>query len=93
VLSAFGLELYAHRALDPAESSYGAAVQTFVAFNGACAIAVTVLAVYALARRFAGLLDRERRNVFDNARLLWHYTVVQNLAGLALIHGFPRWVA
>jgi heme/copper-type cytochrome/quinol oxidase subunit 3 len=93
VLSAFGLELYAHRALDPAESSYGATVQTFVAFNGACAIGVTVLAVYALARRRAGLLDRERRNVFDNARLLWHYTVAQNLAGVALIHGFPRWVA
>jgi cytochrome c oxidase subunit I+III len=66
-------------------------VQTFVAFNGLCAIAVTVLALYALARRLAGLLDRERCNVFDNARLLWHYVVGQNLAGLALVHGFPRW--
>ena len=31
--------------------------------------------------------------MFDNARLLWHYVVGQNLAGLALVHGFPRWVA
>jgi cytochrome c oxidase subunit I+III len=93
MLSASAVELYAHRALSPGASSYGAVVQTFVAFNALCAIAATILAVYALARRFTGLLDGERRNVFDNARLLWHYVVGQNLAGLALVHGFPRWAA
>ena len=91
LLAALGLEVHAQRALFPGESSYGATVQTFVGFNGVCAIAVSVLALFALARRGAGLLDHERRNVFDNARLLWHYVVGQNLAGLALIHGFPRW--
>jgi cytochrome c oxidase subunit I+III len=90
---AFFLELYAHRALSPSASSYGATVQTFVAFNGVCVIAATMLALYALARRLAGLLDYERRNVFDNARLLWHYMVAQNIAGLVLVHGFPRGVA
>ncbi len=93
MLAASALELYAHRALSPRASSYGATVQAFVAFNGLCAIAATILALYALARRVAGRLDRERRNVFDNARLLWHYVVGQNLAGLLLVHGFARWVA
>jgi cytochrome c oxidase subunit I+III len=93
VLAAFGIELHAHRALDPAASSYAAMVRTFVAFNGLYAALVVIMALYALARRLSGLLDRERRNVFDNARLLWHYAVAQNLVGLALVHGFPRWVA
>jgi cytochrome c oxidase subunit I+III len=91
LLLAFALEMHAHRTLSPTASSYGSIVQTFVGFNGVCSVALTVLALHALARRHAGLLDRERRNVFDNARLLWHYVVGQNLAGLALVHGFPRW--
>jgi heme/copper-type cytochrome/quinol oxidase subunit 3 len=91
MLSASALELHAHRAISPSESSYGALVQTFVAFNGVSSIAVSVLALYAAARRNAGLLDHERRNVFDCVRLLWHYVVGQNLAGLALVHGFPKW--
>lgn len=92
ITAAFGAELYAHRGLDPTQSSYAATVQTFVAFNGVTTLAAGVLAASAAARRAAGLLDRERRNVFDNARLLWHYVVGQNLAGLALVHGFPGWV-
>jgi cytochrome c oxidase subunit I+III len=91
-LAGFALELYAHRALAPTESSYGALVHTFASFNGFGVLAGAILAAYALARRRAGLLDSERRNVFDNARLLWHYVVAQNLGGLALVHGFPRWV-
>jgi cytochrome c oxidase subunit I+III len=93
VMAAFVLEFRAHGALDPAESSYGAIVQTFVAFNGLYAVLLAILALYVVARRLAGLLDRERRNVFDNVRLLWHYAVAQGLAGLAVVHGFPRWVA
>ena len=53
------------------------------------AVAV-VLALFALARRRAGLLDRARRVTFDNARLFWHYSVAQSLVGVALVHGFPR---
>ena len=53
-------------------------------------VAVAALAWFALARRITGKLDRERRVTFDNARMLWHYTVVQTLVGIALVHGFPR---
>jgi hypothetical protein len=56
-------------------------------------VAVAIaLALYATARFAAGLLDRERRVNFDNARLFWHYTVGQSVVGLALVHGFPRLV-
>ncbi|MGQ0655723.1 MAG: cytochrome c oxidase subunit I [Betaproteobacteria bacterium] len=92
MLIGFVAEFHVHRGLSPRESSYGAVVQTFVAFNGFSTVAVCVLAGFALARRYAGLLDRERRNVFDHARLLWHYVVGQNVAGLAFVHAFPRWV-
>ena len=54
--------------------------------------AAIVLALYALARRATGRLDRLRRVTFDNARLFWHYVVTQTLTGLLLVHGFPRLV-
>ena len=92
-LVAFGIELWAQRAVDPAASSYGAVVQGFVGFNGVCTLGAIVLAAFALARSVAGHLDRERRNVLECARVLWLYVVGQNLVGLALVHGFPRWAA
>jgi cytochrome c oxidase subunit I+III len=53
-------------------------------------LALVVMAGFTIARRLAGMLNRRRRNVFDNLALLWHYTVGQGLLGLLLIHGFPR---
>ena len=53
-------------------------------------LALAVMAAFAIARRFAGMLNRRRRVVFDNLALLWHYTVAQGLLGLLLVHGFPR---
>jgi cytochrome c oxidase subunit I+III len=53
-------------------------------------LALVVMAGFAVARVFAGALDRRRRVVFDNLALLWHYTVVQAFFGLLLVHGFPR---
>jgi cytochrome c oxidase subunit I+III len=53
-------------------------------------LALAVMAAFAVARRFAGMLNRRRRVVFDNLALLWHYTVAQGLLGLLLVHGFPR---
>jgi cytochrome c oxidase subunit I+III len=53
-------------------------------------LALVEMARFAIARRLASLLNRRRRVVFDNLALLWHYTVVQGLVGLLLVHGFPR---
>jgi cytochrome c oxidase subunit I+III len=79
--------------VSPAESAYGAIVYAIASWDGFLAACATLLALFALARRRAGLLDRERRVTFDNARLFWHYAVAQALAGLAMVHGFPRLIA
>ena len=68
--------------LSPTASGYGAIVWSIVSLDGFHVAVVGFLAVFAIARRCAGHLDRERRNVFDNARIFWHYVVAQNLAGI-----------
>jgi cytochrome c oxidase subunit I+III len=78
--------------VSPVESAYGAMVYAIASWDGFFAACATLLALFALARQRAGLLDRERRVIFDNARLFWHYAVAQALAGLAMVHGFPRLV-
>jgi cytochrome c oxidase subunit I+III len=90
VLAAFGFHLAGQWHLSPAESAYGAIVHAILSIDGFFIACAVVLALLALARRRAGRLDRERRVSFDNARLFWHYTVAQTLAGLLMVHGFPR---
>jgi cytochrome c oxidase subunit I+III len=90
LVAAFALELQAHRGLDPTESSYGALVYAFIALQGFYLAAVAVMAAYTVARRAAGLLDRERRATLDCTMLLWHYTVAQGLGAIVIVHGFPR---
>jgi cytochrome c oxidase subunit I+III len=51
---------------------------------------VLVMAAFAIARSAGGRLDVERRVVFDNFALLYHYTSGQSMLGLLLVHGFPR---
>ncbi|MCD6044535.1 MAG: coxC, partial [Burkholderiales bacterium] len=92
LLAAFGFHLAGLSQLSPTESAYGAIVHAILCIDGFFIACAVVLARLALARRRAGRLDRERRVSFDNARLFWHYTVAQTLAGLAMVHGFPRLV-
>jgi cytochrome c oxidase subunit I+III len=72
---AFGIDLGTHAGLSPAGSAYGAAVHLVLAAEGFFGAVVATLALFALARELHGLLDGERRVVFDNARLFWHYAV------------------
>ncbi|MGQ0544620.1 MAG: cytochrome c oxidase subunit I [Betaproteobacteria bacterium] len=88
--AALAVELHAHRDLSAAASSYGAIVHLLAGLEGFYGAVAAALAIFVLARARAGLLDRVRRVSFDNARLFWHYAVAQSLAGLALVHGFPR---
>jgi cytochrome c oxidase subunit I+III len=60
--------------------------------SGQLTFALVIMELFTIERHAAGKLDRERRVTFDNLALLYHYTVVQSLLGLALIHGFPRLV-
>ena len=92
LLGALGFHLGAQWDVSPAQSAYGAIVWMILCIDGFFAACAILLAALALARQYAGRLDRERRVSFDNARLFWHYTVAQALAGLAMVQLFPRLV-
>jgi cytochrome c oxidase subunit I+III len=88
----FAVDLWSHRGLSPSASSYGAVLALLISLEGFYGVAIGAMALYTAAYHRAGRLDRVRRAVFDNTRLFWHYAVAQSLAGLALVHGFPRLV-
>jgi heme/copper-type cytochrome/quinol oxidase subunit 3 len=91
--AAVGVELYSHAGLSPSDSAYGAVVHLLVGLAGFYALVSCSLILFVLARAWRGMVTARRRVTFDNARLLFHYTVAQSLVGLALVHGFPRLVA
>jgi cytochrome c oxidase subunit I+III len=90
LLAALGCNFATHWSVSPRASVYGALLYATLSLDAFFGLVLVALALYALARRAAGLLDARRRVNFDNARLFWHYVVAQNLAGLALIQLFPR---
>lgn len=79
--------------LRPDTDAHGAMVYMAAFLQLQMTLPVVIMAVFSMARRFAGMLHQRRRVVFDNTQLLWHYTVGQSLLGLVLVHGFPRLVA
>jgi cytochrome c oxidase subunit I+III len=91
--AAVGVELYNHAELSPSASAYGAAVHLIVGLAVFYAFVSCTLVLFVLARAAKGRLSPVRRVTFDNARLLFHYTVAQSLVGLLLVHGFPRLVS
>ena len=92
MLGAIAVEAFGHLrvGLAPARHAYDATVATILCVQAATAATALVLALYALARVWRGLLDGTRRVTFDNMLLLWHYTVGQGLVGLGLVHLVPR---
>jgi cytochrome c oxidase subunit I+III len=76
--------------LRPAEHAYGAVVYLILAYQGLHVAVLLIMGCYTLARWAFGRLDPVRRATFDNTMLFWYYTVGQGLAGLAVIHLFPR---
>jgi cytochrome c oxidase subunit I+III len=86
--AAFGLDLAGHLAsgLSPSGSGYGAVVYLIVSLNGFYVTIAIAMALFTLARRIAGKLDRVRRVTFENTQLFWQYTVAQSLAGLVVVH-------
>ncbi len=76
----------------PSADAYAATVVTLLGINAFFAVVGVLMASYVLARQVAGCVDRQRRVSFDNARIFWHYTVAQSIAGLLVLYGFPRLV-
>jgi cytochrome c oxidase subunit I+III len=89
--AAFALNVHVLLSTDvrPDMHAYGAVIFTMLAWQGLHVFLLTSMAGYTLARSWAGLLDRERRNTFDNTRVMWHYSVAQALVALAVMHA-PR---
>jgi cytochrome c oxidase subunit I+III len=90
LLAGYAASVASQSTVSPTENAYGAIVYAFLAVDGWFVAVAIVLALFALARRRAGKLSALRRVTFDNAKLFWHYSVAQTLAGLAMVHGFPR---
>ena len=93
LLAASVVNFLAQWPLSPQESAYGAIVHAILAIDGFFAAVAVVLALFAVARQMAGRLDARRRVTFDNARLFWHYTVVQTAVGAVMVYGFPHSVS
>ncbi len=91
LIVALGIDLHSQwqMGLRPVESSYGAVVYTVIALEGFFIATVGAMGLYTLTRSLCGLLNAERRATFDDTLLLWHYTVIQGLVGLAVIHLSP----
>uniref|UniRef100_UPI0011F3D74A cbb3-type cytochrome c oxidase subunit I n=1 Tax=Siccirubricoccus phaeus TaxID=2595053 RepID=UPI0011F3D74A len=95
LLAGLGTDLQALRAagLRPEAHAFGAAVFANQFWQGVHAAAVLVMALYLVARSWAGMVDPVRRLTFEVVRLFWLYAVAQALAGMALTHLFPRGLA
>jgi cytochrome c oxidase subunit I+III len=92
LIAAAATEILTHwnSGLSPAADSYGAIVYLTVSIQAAAVFVATVMALFTIAKQLTGRLAGTRRVTLDNTMLFWHYTVVQGLAGLLVIHGFPR---
>ncbi|KRC86103.1 cytochrome c oxidase subunit 1 [compost metagenome] len=87
-----GVELNAHwqTGLRPQASAYAAAVYAVAGLQAAFAALAAMMGLFTVARSMAGRLSATRRAAFDTTMMMWQYTVAQGLAGLALVHVFPR---
>ncbi|WP_159590966.1 cbb3-type cytochrome c oxidase subunit I [Chelativorans xinjiangense] len=90
--SAIALEIAGHwlTGLRPTENAYSAMVFMGSALNAQLGFAIVVLLGFATARYLTGKLNRERRVSIENGAILYYYTAAQLVAGLILVHGFPR---
>jgi cytochrome c oxidase subunit I+III len=55
-----------------------------LSWAGLHAVLLTLMAGYTLARRWAGLLSADRRNTFDNTRIMVYYSAAQAVVALAV---------
>jgi cytochrome c oxidase subunit I+III len=90
--AALALEFLTQRSVGwlPANDAHAAMAAMALFLNVQLALPVAIWIGFTLAKLFAGDIDTRRRAVVENLRLFWLYTIGQALAGLLLVHGFPR---
>jgi cytochrome c oxidase subunit I+III len=67
-------------------------VAALLGWQGLHAFVLLLMGGYVVARSFAGALRPDARATLDNTALMWHYTTVQGLAGMALVRLLPQWM-
>lgn len=86
--AAFALSLHSLLAtnLRPQLHGFASTAYTIIAWQGLHTVLLTLMGGYTLARAWAGKLDVNRRNVFDNTRIMWYYCAAQGLIALLVLH-------
>ena len=89
--ASFLLDLRGHQfaGLDPTASAWGAAIGGLLGYQGLHVVVLAIAGPYLALRSWRGHLGERSRATLDNVALLWHYTTLQGLAGMALVHGLP----
>ena len=89
--ASFLLDLRGHQfaGLDPTASAWGAAIGGLLGYQGLHVVVLAIAGPYLVLRSWRGHLGERSRATLDNVALLWHYTTLQGLAGMALVHGLP----
>jgi cytochrome c oxidase subunit I+III len=89
--ASFLLDLRGHQfaGLDPTASAWGAAIGGLLGYQGLHVVVLAIAGPYLVLRHWRGHLGERSRATLDNVALLWHYTTLQGIAGMALVHGLP----
>lgn len=89
--AAFLLDLRGHQfaGLDPTASAWAAAIGALLSYQGLHVVVLAIAGPYLCLRAWRGHLGEHSRATLDNVALLWHYTTLQGIAGMALVQGLP----
>jgi cytochrome c oxidase subunit I+III len=89
---AFGVDLlsWLSTGLRPTQSGYAAIVYMIIAYQGFHLAVLLVMALYALARCWRGLVAPDRLVTIENIGLFWLYACAQGATGLLVAHLAPR---
>jgi cytochrome c oxidase subunit I+III len=90
--ASFVVDLYGHglAGLDPTASAWGAAIGALLGYQGMHIVLLAIAGPYLCLRAWRGMLGERSRATLDNVALIWHYTTLQGIAGMALVHILPR---
>ena len=89
--ASFLLDLRGHglAGLDPTSSAWAAAIGGILSFQGLHIVVLAIAGPYLCLRAWRGHLGQRSRATFDNITLIWHYTTLQGIAGMALVQILP----
>ena len=90
-VASFLLDLRGHQfaGLDPTSSAWAAAIGALLSYQGLHVVVLGIAGIYLVLRHWRGHLGEHSRATLDNVSLIWHYTTLQGIAGMALVSVLP----